>query len=374
MSRQASLIKKEFLQVRRDPAILRLILVAPLLQLVMFGYAATNDVRNVPVAIYDADNSAASRLLAEEISRSRYFRLRPMARDPRELETLLLRGTIQIGLYVPLGFHRTMQRGQTAQVGIYVDGTDSNNATVAAAYLGGLLRARGIRFAEQAARAQGRYGVSLPNLSAQPRVWYNQELKSVNFMVPGVFALILMVLTVNLASLAIVREREVGTLEQLLVTPLQVRELLLGKTVPFALMAMFDAAIIFLLARGWFQVPFRGSVALLFVMALVFLLHTLGLGLVISALTRTQQEAQLTAFMVLMPNVLLSGFMYPIENMPAAIQFVTYAIPMRYFLEIIRGIFLRGVSVDVLWPQMLTLAIFGVATFAVGVLAFRKRL
>ncbi len=374
MSRQASLIKKEFLQVRRDPAILRLILVAPLLQLVMFGYAATNDVRNVPVAIYDADNSAASRLLAEEISRSRYFRLRPMARDPRELETLLLRGTIQIGLYVPLGFHRTMQRGQTAQVGIYVDGTDSSNATVAAAYLGGLLRARGIRFAEQAARAQGRYGVSLPNLSAQPRVWYNQELKSVNFMVPGVFALILMVLTVNLASLAIVREREVGTLEQLLVTPLQVRELLLGKTVPFALMAMFDAAIIFLLARGWFQVPFRGSVALLFVMALVFLLHTLGLGLVISALTRTQQEAQLTAFMVLMPNVLLSGFMYPIENMPAAIQYVTYAIPMRYFLEIIRGIFLRGVSVDVLWPQMLTLAIFGVATFAVGVLAFRKRL
>ena len=374
MSRLTHLIKKEFTQVRRDPTVLRLILIAPIIQLVMFGYAASNDVRNVPVAICDQDNSADSRLLAEEVGQSRYFHLVPTTRDPRALEGLLLRGTIQIGLYVPKDFHRNLERGRTAQVGMYVDGTDSNNATVAAAYLGGLLRARGIRFAERSARAQGLYGVSLPNLSSQPRVWYNQELKSVNFMVPGVFAIILLVLTVNLAALAIVREREVGTLEQLLVTPLRVRELLIGKTVPFALLAMFDAGFIFLLARGWFHVPFRGSAALLFGMALVFLLHTLGLGLVISALTRTQQEAQLTAFMFIMPNILLSGFMYPIENMPVAIQYLTYLIPLRYFLQIVRGIFLRGVGAEVLWPQMVALVVFGVVTFAIGALAFRKRL
>ena len=374
MSRLAHLIKKEFTQVRRDPAVLRLILIAPILQLVLFGYAASNDVRNVPVAICDEDNSADSRQLAEEIGQSRYFHLQPMARDSRALEGLLLRGKIQIGLYVPRDFHRTIERGQTAQVGMYVDGTDSNNATVAAAYLTGVLRAHGVSLVERRARAAGLYGVSLPGLQAQPRVWYNQDLKSVNFMVPGVFALILLVLTVNLASLAIVRERETGTLEQLLVTPLQARELLAGKTVPFALMAMFDAGIIFLLARGWFHVPFRGSMALLFGLALVFLLHTLGLGLVISALSRTQQEAQLISFMFMMPNVMLSGFMYPIENMPVVIQYMTYAIPLRYFLQIVRGIFLRGVGVEVLWPQILMLLGFGVATFAVGALAFRKRL
>ncbi len=374
MSRLAHLIKKEFTQVRRDPAVLRLILIAPIMQLVLFGYAASNDVRNVPVAICDQDNSADSRQLAEEISQSRYFHLTPMAGDPRALEGLLLRGTVQIGLHVPRDFHRTLERGQTAQVGMYVDGTDSNNATVAAAYLTGLLRARGVSLAERSARAAGRRGVTMPGIRSEPRVWYNQDLKSVNFMVPGVFAMILLVLTVNLASLAIVRERETGTLEQLLVTPLRARELLIGKTVPFALMAMFDAGIIFLLARGWFHVPFRGSMALLFGMALVFLLHSLGLGLVISALARTQQEAQLTAFMVVMPNILLSGFMYPVENMPVVIQYVTYLIPLRYFLQIVRGIFLRGVGVEVLWPQMAMLVGFGVVTFAIGALAFRKRL
>jgi ABC-2 type transport system permease protein len=374
MSRLIYLIKKEFTQIRRDPTVLRLILIAPIFQLVLFGYAASNDVRNVPVAVCDEDNSADSRQLVEEIGQSRYFHLLPMARDPRELQDLLLRGTIQIGLSIPEDFERTMARGETAEIGMFVDGTDSNNATVAASYLAGILQRRKERFEERAVRAAGLYNVGVPSVQSDPRVWYNQELKSVNFMVPGVFAMILMVLTVNLAALAVVREREVGTLEQLLVTPLRARELLVGKTVPFAVVALFDAAIIFLLARGWFHVPFRGSVVLLFAMSLVFLLHTLGLGLAISALAHTQQEAQLTAFMVTMPYVLLSGFMYPIQNMPVIIQYLTYAIPLRYFLEIVRGIFLRGVGVAVLWPQMLVLVGFGVVTFGVGALAFKKRL
>jgi ABC-2 type transport system permease protein len=344
MSRLTYLAKKEFTQIRRDPTVLRLILIAPVFQLVLFGYAASNDVRNVPVGICDEDNSADSRLVATEIGQSRYFQVVPMVRDPRELRQLLLRGTIQIGISIPKDFHRTMERGETAEIGMFVDGTDSNNATVAASYLGGILQQRGLRFFERAERTEGVYGISVPALVSEPRVWYNEELKSVNFMVPGVFAMILFTLTVNLASLAIVRERETGTLEQLMVTPIRTRDLLFGKTVPFALIGMFDAALIFLLSRGWFHVPFRGSLLLLFATSLVFLVYSLGLGLLLSAIAHTQQEAQLTSFMVIMPNVLLSGFMYPIENMPHVIQYLTYAIPLRYFLQITRGIFMRGVA------------------------------
>ncbi|HEY3397582.1 MAG TPA: ABC transporter permease [Armatimonadota bacterium] len=374
MRRLRYLLRKEFIQIFRDPTVIRLIIFAPLFQLVMFGYAASNDVRNVPLAIVDADRSADSRLLTEEITRSHYFTLVPCRPDPRELERLLLSGRAQIGVYIPLDFHRILERGETPQVGVFVDGTDSNNAAVAGSYLGGILRERGARFAERAARRAGRFGVSLPQVVSEPRPWYNVNLDSINYMIPGVFGMILLVLTVNLACLAIVRERETGTLEQLVVTPVRTSELLAGKTLPFALFAMFEASIIFILATGWFHVPFRGSLAILFGMALVFLLHSLGLGLVISAITRTQQEAQLTAFMVLMPSVLLSGFMFPIENMPVAVQYLTYFIPFRYFLQIVRGVFLRGVGVEVLWPQMLALTLFGVATFVAGALAFHKRL
>ncbi len=200
------------------------------------------------------------------------------------------------------------------------------------------------------------------------------DLNSVNFMVPGVFGLILLVLTVVLGSLSIVRERETGTLEQLLVTPLKAWELLLGKLVPFALVAMLDAGVIFLLAIGWFHVPFRGSLALLVAMAVVFLVNNLGFGLLLSTISRTQQQVQLTAFLFVMPSVLLSGFFFPIANMPVPMQYVTYLIPLRYFLEIVRGIFLKGSGVGVLWPQMLALTAFAVAHFGAGLIAFRKRL
>jgi ABC-2 type transport system permease protein len=374
MSRLTHIIRKELIQTRRDPMMARLIIVVPILQLVIFGYAATNDVRNVPVAICDADHTADSRLIVEEIAHSYYFHVVPTSRDPRDLERLLLAGTAQIGVYIPRDFRRTLMRGQPAAVGVYVDGTDANTAGLATAYLTGILQQRALRFQVRDARKVGAFGDAAPQLRPEPRVWYNIELTSANFMVPGILGMILLVLTVNLGALSLVRERENGTLEQLMVTPLRSLELILGKMIPFLLLGMVETLITFALARGWFHTPFHGSLLVLLAMAFVFLFNTLGLGLLISAISRTQQEAQLVAFLFIMPSVLLSGFMFPIPNMPVPIQYLTYVIPFRYFLEIARGVFLRGAGPAVLWPQMLTLTLFGMATFGAGIAAFRKRL
>lgn len=374
MPRLSYVIRKEFTQIRRDPMTIRLIMVTPVIQLIFFGYAVTNDVRDVPVAVYDADRTAVSRSMIEDIAHSEYFDLVPAPDDPRALEDMLLRGRAQIALRIPKDMHRDLMRGGTAHVGLYVDGTDSNTAGVAGAYLARMLAKRGAELQVERLRSEGAFGVSTPSLQVEPRVWYNVELKSVNYMVPGVFGLILLVLTVNLASISIVRERETGTLEQLMVTPLRSRELIVGKMVPFALLAFLDSGIIFLIAINWFHVPFRGSLLVLAAMALVFLVNNLGLGLLISAISRTQQEAQIVAFLLIMPSVLLSGFMFPVQNMPQIIQYLTYAIPFRYFLEIVRGLFLRGVGVSVLWPQMVALTAFGIATMLAGTLAFKKRL
>ncbi len=374
MSRFAHIVSKEFLQIRRDRMTVRLVIMAPLMQLLLIGYAANTDVRNVRVAVCDGDRSADSRLLMEEVDRSYTFNVVAAVDDPRELESLILAGKAQIGLHIPRDLHRRLMRGQEAQIGLLVDGSDSTTSGVATAYLSGIITNRALRFQLRAARAAGTLGASIPTLTAEPRVWYNVDLSSVNYMVPGVFGLVLMVLTVTLSALSIVRERENGTLEQLMVTPLRPRELLFGKVTPFAALILLDAVMVFLLARGWFHVPFRGSLFILLGTALLFLLSTLGLGVLISATSRTQQEAQLVAFLVLMPSVLLSGFAFPIANMPPAIQYVTYLIPLRYFLVIVRGLFLRGVGLEVLWPQVLAMAAFGVVIFALGLAVFRKHL
>jgi len=374
MSRLAHVIHKEFIQIRRDSMMPRLILIMPIFQLIMFGYAATNDVRNVAVAVFDGDRSADSRRIVQAIESSYYFHLVAAEDDPRSFEDLILRGRAQIGVHIPRDFHRTIMRGETAQIGVLVDGSDSNTAGVATAYLTGILKSKALEFQIRSARSKGAFRREFPQLVAEPRVWYNVDLRSVNYMVPGVIGLILLVLTISLASLAIVRERERGTLEQLMVTPLRSRELIFGKVIPFGILAGLDVALIFLITIGWFQVPFRGSLALLSVMAVVFLVSNLGLGLLVSALSRTQQEAQILAFLIIMPSVLLSGFMFPIENMPTFIQYITYLIPFRYFLQIVRGVFLKGSGVSVLWPQIVTLTGMAVALIVAGIVSFRKHL
>lgn len=372
VGRLRAMLIKEFRQMRRNPVLLRILIVAPIFQLIIFGYAATTDVRNVPVVICDQSHSSEGRLIADKVRVSPYFELVGHVQDPREIKRLLDSGRAQIAVHLPPDFARQMRAGRSGAVGLYLDGSDSMSATVAAGYMVGLFEHYGAQVSAQRLRRAG--ALSLPRVEAASRVWYNPDLRSVNFMVPGVFGLIIMMITTVWTSQSIVRERELGTIEQLMVTPIRPLEIMLGKSLPYALAALVDAGVIVLLARLWFGVPVQGSLPLLFALASVFILTTLGLGLLISTVSRTQQQALLAVFAVLMPSVLLSGFMFPIANMPWAIQQITWLIPFRYFLEIVRGIFLKGVGLEVLWPQALALTAFGAVLFTAGALSFRKRL
>jgi ABC-2 type transport system permease protein len=365
-------IQKEFRQLRRDPSMIRVSLMAPILQLVLFGYAVTTDVRNVNVFVANRDGGTESRQLLQEVAAVGYFDLHEVGRDRAPLFRGLETGQAQLALDIPPEFGRHLARGETATVQIIADGSDSNNATVAMAYLDGTVRT----FSSQVAlewRQARTPGAFVPPLDPQPRVWFNPELKSIDYMVPSMVGLVLWVIALNLSAMAVVKEREIGTLEQVSVTPLKSWQLLFGKTVPGAVVGMLDAILIVVVAELWFHVPLRGSVLLLFASATGFLLAALGTGLLISTVARSQLQAQMMNFFVTMPSVLLSGIVFPIENMPRPIQVVTYVIPLRYFAYMVRGIYLKGDGLLDVLPQGLALFGLGILTYTLGILAFRKR-
>jgi ABC-2 type transport system permease protein len=368
------IIRKEFIQLRRDPRLLRLVLFAPVFQLFIFGYSVTTDVTHISTAVLDEDRTSASRALTERFVRSRYFDFDHDLSHPDEIDRLLDTGKAQMVLRIPRDFATDLARGRTAEVQIILDGSDSMTASIVSGYANGVIREHSARIAaERLDRVRARIP-RLPSLDPRLRVWYNPELKSVYFMVPAIMCTILLVVTTLLTSLAIVKEREIGTLEQLIVTPIRPRELMLGKTVPFVIIGFVDMTLVLLAAVLWFRVPVAGSIPLLFLLSAAFLLTTLGIGLFISTISRTQQQAMMTTFFFLLPSFLLSGFMFPIENMPRLIQYITYAIPLRYFLVIVRGIFLKGNGLAVLWPQVAILAAFGLAIMWLAAARFQKRL
>lgn len=359
------LMRKELLQLRRDRRMLAPLVVAPLLQLFLFGYAVTLDIKEIGLGVCDLDRRAASRELVESFSRSGYFALRAWADSPDQLDEPIASGRVLVGLTIPPDFSKRLARQETACLQVILDGTDMNSAGVAAGYTGALI----------ARYAQARGGTALRGpLRHEPRILFNPELRSVNYMVPGVICMILATVMTAMTAMAIVRERETGTLEQLIVTPVRPMELMLGKTIPFAAIGLLDVGLIILVARLWFRVPLAGSWLLLLILTIAFLLTTLGLGLFISTVSRTQQQAILTTFFVIMPSVILSGFMFPIANMPRMVQWLTYGIPLRYFVEIVRGIFLRGAGISILWPQALPLVGLGSLIFGLSAARFRKRL
>ena len=368
------IVRKEFLQLRRDPQLLRIVFIAPVFQLFVFGYAVTTDVKHISTAVYDEDRTAASRDLIEKFLRSSYFELKDYLDGPRRIDQLMDAGKAQMVLRIPRGFAEDLDRKRTARVQIILDGSDSMTAGIIAGYAGGVVRdySSGIA-AERLDRLRSRI-VRVPTVEGKLRVWYNPELKSVNYMVPGVLSMILLIVTMHLTSLAIVKEREIGTLEQLVVTPIKAGELMLGKTIPFVIIGFMDMILIMTVAVFWFKVPVAGSVLLLFLLSGAFIMTTLGGGLLISTISYTQQQANMTTFFFILPSILLSGFMFPIENMPRIIQMASYAIPMRYYLVIVRGIFLKGNGLDVLWPPLLILTGMGVAIISLSALRFRKRL
>ena len=373
--RVRTLIRKEFLELRRMPQLLRVVIIAPIVQLTLLGYAATTDVTNVPLVVVDQDRSPSSRRLIERFAGSRYFKVVAEEVDPRLVETHLASGRAWLALVIPAEFDEALGapvlRPGTAAAGavlqVIADGTDSNSSGVALGYVQGVVGEFNASLAEE--RGAGR-----PALEGRVRVWYNPDLESRNFMVPGVLALLLLLVTANLTSMAIVRERELGTLDQLNVSPLGRWELILGKLLPYGVIGVLDAVLVIAVALYWFEVPLRGSLWLLLGASLIYLVCTLGVGLLVSTISSTQQQAMMTSvFFFLVPMIFLSGFIFPIENMPRPIQWVTTIIPLRYFLVIVRGIFLKGLDFGMLWPQFAALGAWGVSVLALAAVRARKR-
>lgn len=374
IERISHILRKEFLELLRDRRMWGILFVIPIVQTLVFGYAVTTDVDHVRTALLDFDRSSASRELTSRLEASGYFDIVAIAETAPDARRLVDHGEAQVVLRIDSGFESDLRADRIAAVQILLDGTDSNTAGIAADYAARIVReySREI-LAERAKRRRGA-APGAAAVSVENRAWFNENLESRNFYVPGVIAMLVTLITLMLTSMAIVREKEIGTIEQIMVTPIRKSEFILGKTVPFALIGFADVALVSLVGIYWFEIPLRGSLVLLFASTALFLMSTLGIGLFISTVSSTQQQAMMSTFFYYFPAVLLSGFMFPIANMPEPVQWITYANPLRYFLIIIRGVFLKGIGADVLWPQMLALAVMGVATLWLAANRFRKTL
>jgi ABC-2 type transport system permease protein len=367
------MLVKEWIQVRRDPRMIGMIILMPIVQTLVFGYAVTTDVRNVKTTVYDLDQSAESRDLISRFLRSGYFEAVSQISDDRAARAALDRGDAKLVLHIRKGFGDAIGGGGKGTMQLLIDGTDSNTAGMILGYASRIAEAYNRDLAERRVAASGAEVVIEP-VRARSRAWFNLNLESRNFYVPGVVALLVTVLTLMLTSMAIVREKEIGTIEQIIVTPITRLEFIVGKTLPFAVIAFINVLLVSAVAVFWFDVPIRGSILLLLGATAAYLMTIIGVGLLISTVSGTQQQAMMTTFFFFFPAVLLSGFMFPIANMPRVIQYVTYLDPIRYFLVIIRGIFLKGIGPAVLWPQIAVLFVMGIATLALSMRAFRKTL
>ena len=367
------IVRKEFHQIRQDRRMLAVSVVAPIAQVVLLGYAATTDVKFSNMVVCDLDRSRSSREFITEFTNSGYFIDKYRVDGLHHLSASLESGDAAVALVIPADFGERLLSRETVSVQMIVDGADANTGNTLLGYATQIVNQYSQSILLELTRPAGFIRPAV--IVAEPRVWYNPELLSKNFMVPGVVALVLMIITMTLTSLAIVKEKEIGTLEQLMVTPIRPFELILGKLIPFVIIAALDMILVMSIAKFWFEVPLRGSVPLLFGLSGLFVLSTLGLGIFISTIARSQQQAMLIAqFFFFMPFMFLSGFAFPISNMPEIIQYVTYLIPLRYFLDIVRGVFLKGVGLEVLWPQAVALISFGILILTLSIMRFRRTL
>ncbi|NTW28258.1 MAG: ABC transporter permease [Coriobacteriia bacterium] len=363
------LIWKEFVQLRRDPLLLRLLLLMPVAQLIFFGYVVAADVRNLPTAVVDLDHSSVSRQLESSFSSSGYFVIKAHPAAEGDLQPLLDRGDIAVALVIPEGTQARIDRGETASIGIIVDGSDSKTASVGSSYAAQIVAA----FNQERIAAQG-ITLSAPGIDARVRVVFNPTLRAVNTMIPGLIAAILMISMMAIMSQAVVRERERGTLEQMFVTPIGRGEYLIGKVTPYMIIAVAQMALVALIGRYWFRVPFNGQLAVVIVGLGLFMLTSVGLGLLVSLVSRTRQQAQQTVMFILIPTMVLSGFIFPIESMPAEVVPLTYLIPLRYALTVLRGAFVKGSGFEALAVPLIAMTVFSAVIFCAAIVATRKRL
>ena len=357
------MVRKEFLQLFRDPRMWRVVFIAPVIQLLVFGYAVSTDIKETATFVVDHSGTRASRELVEAFTASGYFRVVGRSQRPADAVRALDREEALVGLVIPVDFAERLRDGRGAAVQLLLDGSQSNTATVAQGYAERIVQNFGVRHG----------GGAAPAVDLRERAWFNPSLASRNYNVPAVAGAIIFLVCLLLTALAVVREREIGTLEQLMVTPLAAVELIAGKTIPFALIGLIDVLIVTVAALFWFRVPFAGSFPLLLFASLLFILSSLAIGLLISTVSRTQQEAFMTSFPVFMPTILLSGLMFPVGSMPVLFQWLTLINPMRHYLDIVRGIFLKGAGIAPLWPQYLTLAVIGAVVLVFAASRFRKQ-
>ncbi len=369
LSRIRPILKKEFVQAFRDKKMRIVIFAAPLIQLFIFGYAVNTDIKNLRTVIYDRSQTSISRSFADAFIASRYFSLVKYVYAPEDAQAMIDAGKAQVALFIPEDFSSSMRRQKPADVQIIIEGTDSIVAQNATAYTYLILQ----QFTERRLGTSGTR-TARPRIEQKIRIWFNPDLKSRNFFIPGIIALLLTLVSLVLTSFSIVKEWEIGTMEQLVVTPLRPTELILGKTIPFFLLGLINLGIIFTVGTLWFGVPFKGSIVFLCIAAMLYLLNALGIGIFISSISRTQQQAIMSVLFFIMPSVLLSGFVFPIYNIPWAVRWISYINPMTYFLIIIRGVFLKGVGIEILWPQMVILAFMGIFLFFTSIQIFRERL
>ena len=367
------LAKKEIMHIRRDRMAFRIIFGLPIMQLFLIGYAATMDVDHIPTALCDQDATGSSRQLALRLAGSSYFDLVAAPRDHRQIKELLDWRRVKLAVIVPHGYERGLAEGRPVQIGLVLDGADATTARIASSYLQAMLADEGMRRVEFRLEKMGAH-VKLPPVVLDPAIWYNPDLKSRDYMVPGVLGMVVLTLILSLTTVALVAEREKGTLERLTMAPISPLELMLGKTGPYLGVGMVIGGLTLLVAKGWFGIPVRGSILFLYGAIVLFAISTIGVGLFMSALARTQQQAILTNVFVIMPSMLMSGFVAPIRNMPLVVQKLTYLIPLRYFLEIARGVCLKGLTPAEVLPQVLALAGLTVAALVAGAAMLRRRL
>jgi ABC-2 type transport system permease protein len=372
-SRLLSIIRKEFIQIFRDPRTLMLILVMPIIQLFLLGYAATTDVRNVPIAVWDQSRSPESRALLEAFRAADYFNFAYEVFSEAEIQTLIEQGDVRGALVIPADYSLKLLEGK-GQVSMILDGSDATVGSTALATARLIGQSHSINVLSEQAARQGRATAVQQPLEVRTQVWYNPDLRSAYFMIPGVIGMVLYAIMAMLTATAVVRERERGTIEQLIVTPIRSWELIVGKVMPYVILGFFDLFEVLLIGHYWFGVPVRSNLLLVVGTAGLLLLSSLGIGLFASTIANTQQEALLTVFVTILPGVFISGFLFPLEAMPRFLQIVSYAIPLRYYLVIVRSLLLKGVGFAALQTEIISLAIFGLVIMTLASLRFRKRL
>jgi ABC-2 type transport system permease protein len=372
LERIENMLVKEFIQIFRDPRMRSIIFVVPILQSLIFGYAVTTDVKQIQMAIFDEDKTDASRKYVDGFVPPTFEKTYYL--NSQNLLDLLDSGDAQVAMHIKKGFEEAINTSKTAPVQVMIDGADSNTATIIQNYIERISGLQNKHLFMNRMRKNDLSSYDSFGIELKSRAWFNQNLESRNYYVPGVVATLLTLVTLTLTSMSVVREKEMGTMEQIIVTPIKPLEFILGKTIPFILMGFVNVVGILSVAVFWFEVPLSGSLLLLLFCSCLYLLNTLGIGLFISTISATQQQAMMGAFIFYFPIILLSGFIFPIANMPQVIQLLTYLNPLRYFLIIVRGIFLKGIGLEILWPQIIVLAMMGVCVMAFSTLRFKKTL